>query len=95
MGKTLEEIPSQDDWTALERGLATVGDCLDANGEGMDMLLMGDNITWADFQLASLLVWLRVATGQDSEHWAKLLELHGGRWGRFMQQFEKYESVDI
>ncbi|GJE98969.1 glutathione S-transferase [Phanerochaete sordida] len=94
-GKKLEEIASADDWAALEDGLQRVKECLDANGEGKNLLLMGDRICWADIQLASVLIWLRVAVGEESEDWKRLLGLHDGRWAQFMAQFKKYEHVDI
>ncbi|EKM51701.1 uncharacterized protein PHACADRAFT_127502 [Phanerochaete carnosa HHB-10118-sp] len=94
-GKRLEEIGSEDDWKTLESGLERVKNCLDTNGEGKNLLLMGDRITWADFLLASVLIWLRVAAGEGSEDWRRLVSLHGGRWAEFMEQFAKYEFIDI
>jgi len=94
-GRKLEEIGSEDDWKALESGLERTRDCLDANGEGKNVLLMGDRIVWADILLASVVIWLRVTAGEDSDDWKRLVSLHGGRWAEFMEQFAKYEFIDI
>jgi glutathione S-transferase len=92
-GKPLEEIGTEDDWKALESGLAKLKVSLDANGEGKDLLFTGDKITLADIQLASLLVWARIIFGEESEGWKRITSLHEGKWKRFLQQFAPYESV--
>nr|4LMW_A Chain A, Glutathione transferase [Phanerodontia chrysosporium] len=95
LGKKLEEIGSEDDWNALESGLARIKSSLEANGAGKDLLLMGDRVTFADLQLASLFIWLRVSAGEESEDWKRFLSLHEGKWAKFMQQFAAYEFVDV
>lgn len=94
-GKKLEELGTESDWTALEAGLERVKVCLDANGKGKDLLAMGDKITFADLLLASILIWGRVVTGEDSEDWKRITALHDGKWAKFLEQFTKYEFVDV
>lgn len=92
-GKKLEDV--QGDWGALEEGLGRLKSCLDANGEGKNLLFMGDRITYADIQLASMLLWIKVVAGEESEDWTRIVTLHNGTWAKFMAQFSKYEHVDL
>ncbi|GJF00932.1 glutathione S-transferase [Phanerochaete sordida] len=95
IGRTLEQAGSEKDWPMLVRGLTLVKECLDANGEEGNVLLMGDRICFADIQLAAMLTWMRVSLGENSEQWRKLLSLHEGRWAQFMERFSKYQQVDF
>ena len=94
-GKKLEEVPSEGDWVKLEEGLGRVKTCLEENGEGKDMLVMGDQITYADFILAGIFIWVRKTMGEESEAWKRLTALHGGKWLKYLAQFSKYEFVDV
>jgi glutathione S-transferase len=94
-GQNLEDIGGEEYWKNLENGLVRLKECLELNGEGKDMLFAGDRITYADFQLASAFVWIRVVCGKESEDWKRLSSIHGGKWSKFLQQFEKYEYVDV
>lgn len=94
-GKKLEELASEGDWKKLESELDSLKKCLDANGEGKDLLLMGDKITWADIEIASWLRWMKMVVGEESEDWKRLTTLHGGRWAKIGEQFARYEYIDL
>ena len=94
-GKRLEDIGGEEYWQALESGLGRIKESLEENGNAKDLLFAGNRITFADIQLASVLVWLRVVCGDDSEDWQRLGSIHDGKWARFMEQFAKFEQVDV
>ncbi|KIP06684.1 hypothetical protein PHLGIDRAFT_448049 [Phlebiopsis gigantea 11061_1 CR5-6] len=94
-GKKLEEVHSESDWEKLEQGLGKVKTCLEENGEGKDMLVMGDQITHADFVLVGIFIWARKSMGEDSDAWKRLSALHDGKWLKYVGQFAKYEYVDV
>lgn len=88
LGKPIEELGTEEDWTALEKGLEQLKGWLESNGEGKDTLLTGDKITFADIHVAGLLRWAKVA---DPKVWARIAALHGGKWSTYLEQFAKYE----
>lgn len=90
-GKKLEEVGDESNWETLEGGLAKIKASLDANGEGKSLLLMGDKITYSDVFLVSLLIWVRVIAGEQSDDWKRVSALHDGIWGKYVAQFSQYE----
>ena len=51
-------------------------------------------ITYADTELAAMLLWAKVVWGEDSEKWKRLMALHDGRWAKLYAQFSKFEQLD-
>lgn len=92
-GKPLEELHSPQDWEDVQTAYSNLRGFLRENGEGKDTLFAGDVITYCDIQIASLLVWFRDIFDKDSEEWKRIRALDGGFWGKFMKQFEKYETI--
>lgn len=93
-GNTLEALNTPQEWEKLESAWTKLRTFFAANGEGRDTLLAGDVVTYSDIQIAAVLVWARNICGADSEDWKRIAALDGGFWGRFLQQFEKYEATD-
>ena len=93
-GKPAEELRGEHHWVAAERELGKVQGWLGANGEGKDSLLMGDRVCFADFQLAAILLSTKIMYGEDSEEWKRVCGWHGGKWERYLKQFEPYMAVD-
>lgn len=95
-GAKLEDIvPSYGEekaWKALEDGFQLVSSWYDANAEG-SLFIFGDSITFADVIIAGRLIWARVTFGEDSKEWATIAGWQNGRWGKFLKNFEKYETV--
>lgn len=58
-----------------------------------DVWVMGDTPSFADFILASFILSAKILYGPDSEEYAEILEMHGGRWGRLAKNVEKYSQV--
>ena len=94
LGAVLEKIGGDEYWKSMEDGLGKVQNWLDANGKGKNELFGGDKICYADIQLASILIWARVICGEESDDWKRIAEWHSGRWGRYLEFFDKYASVD-
>ena len=91
-GRPLEGIATPALWEELESGLAKLKGWLEKNGEGKDRLLMGDIVTFADLQIASILRWTKVA---DVKAWDRLSALHGGKWKEILEQYQEYEQVHV
>jgi len=53
--------------------------------------VMGQQISFADFALAGVIIWWRVVFGRESEEWKDLSSWHQGRWGRLVSSLECYE----
>jgi len=79
-------------WKSVTDSLVIVASWYDANAKG-SLFISGDSITYADVLLAGRLIWARVALGKDSVEWGKIKEFDGGRWDKFLKNFEKYETV--
>ena len=94
-GAKLEELNTPDQWVALEAGLAKLDRWLSANGPGKDELFLGDRISFADVQVAGILVWGKITFGEGSEEWQKIISWNGGRWKRLLERFDQYAEVDL
>lgn len=91
VGAPLEALKTEQNWAALEEGLGKLKGYYEANGEGNDGLLGGEQITFADLQIVSYFAWVRVVS---PEVWDKVKGLHGGQWAKVLEHFETYEAVD-
>lgn len=89
-GKKVDELGGEEHWVAVEKALGKVLGYIEANGEGTDGLLMGDEACFADFALVSIFVWARIVLGENSAGWKRIAGWHGGRWARLYARFEKY-----
>lgn len=80
-------------WDRVHSGLGQVDAFMTANGEKTPFWF-GDRLSYADVTMAAWLVWVKKVLGPDSMRWEDLVSWHGGRWGRLMKEFEKWEYVD-
>lgn len=55
--------------------------------------LIGDTLSWADFVVASHLLWFRIILGKESGEWREITSCDGGRWGLLMSLVRKYEAI--
>ncbi|KAI0956459.1 hypothetical protein AcV7_006859 [Taiwanofungus camphoratus] len=79
-------------WKQVEDGFAKIAAWMSMQDEEKPFI-MGDSVCCADFSIASLLVWIRRVLGSDGPEWAAVKTWNGGKWGRFMENFEKYEVM--
>ncbi|THH30531.1 hypothetical protein EUX98_g3651 [Antrodiella citrinella] len=95
-GKKLEEVAPEDErgeevWAKLEAGFAKIASWLEKNKE--KPFVGGDKITYADIEIAGRLIWAKIVMGEDSKGWQRIKAIDGGRWDRYLQQFDKYTTV--
>ncbi|KAF5391854.1 hypothetical protein D9757_001811 [Collybiopsis confluens] len=57
------------------------------NGDGDGIVAMGGEVSYADFALCSVLVWIVRIAPQD---WARVRNWHGGRWERLWERCQPY-----
>ncbi|KAL6297916.1 hypothetical protein BKA93DRAFT_831138 [Sparassis latifolia] len=79
-------------WEELRAALARVAGWMALDDEDKPFF-MGDTICYADITIASILVWMKRVLGPESQEWARVKTWDGGKWGSFMQAFDKYEMV--
>lgn len=82
----------EENWREVEAAWVKIGEWYEVVGGG-PFLMGGDTPCYADMELAGWLMWARQAWGKDSKDWKRMQEMDGGRWGRFMEAFEKYGAV--
>ena len=78
----------------VEGVLAKIGKWIDANGEDATFVL-GDGTTpsYADVDVASLLMLAKKASGTESDLWKTIANAENGRWVRYLAAFDKYMEV--
>lgn len=91
-GAPVEGLATPELWEALESGLGTLKGWLEKNGQGKDKLLMGDTITFADLQIATLLRWAKVV---DAKAWDRISTFHDGKWKEILEQYREYEQIHL
>lgn len=58
----------------------------DADGDGT--VVMGHDVSYADFALCSVLIWIERMAAHDG--WARVRTWNGGRWGRLWDRCREY-----
>ncbi|TCD62885.1 hypothetical protein EIP91_006269 [Steccherinum ochraceum] len=96
MGKLEEVAPEGTEkgeakWKELEEGLTTVAKWFEAGGD--TLFVGGDAPIYADILLAGRLFWARNVLGKDSKAWARIRAMDGGRWEKFLTEWEKWSQV--
>ncbi|KAF5341387.1 hypothetical protein D9758_012298 [Tetrapyrgos nigripes] len=71
--------------------LASVLDKNTGDGDGDGICAMGHHLTYADFALCSVLVWIENMAAHDG--WARVREWNGGRWARLKERCRDYMDV--
>lgn len=94
-GKRLEELKTEEQWQKVVAALERLRGYYSANGNGRELLLAGDRVTFCDLQVASIFKWAKITCGEDSEDWKRVMSLHGGHWARFTERFRPYEVVHV
>ena len=94
-GKKLEDVLGDTEWQAAETGFTQLNKFLSANGAGADELVMGDQVSFADIQIASTLMWVKRSLGENSEEWKRVSGWNGGKWKRIVDRLSPYEVIDL
>jgi glutathione S-transferase len=96
-GKALEELsPTEkraEQFTSLQKGYNRLARCYEKNGtDGKGKFLMGDQISYGDFIIASWLMWTKPTVTVDE--WERVMAYSDGRWKRLLQDLAEYQNVD-
>ena len=76
-------------WRAVKDQFDFLATVLDKNmGDGDGIVAMGYEVSYADFALCSILIWIERMAGQDG--WARVRTWNGGRWHRLYERCRDY-----
>jgi len=80
-------------WRAVQEQFDFLSMILDKNS-GMDgdgVVAMGRDLTYADFALCSVLLWIEKMSPHDG--WVRVRQWNGGRWSRLWDRCREYMDV--
>lgn len=76
-------------WKAVKYQFDFLATILDKNvGDGDGVVAMGDEVSYADFALCSILIWIQRMAAQDG--WARVRTWNNGRWHRLWERCREY-----
>ncbi|TFK36220.1 hypothetical protein BDQ12DRAFT_610129 [Crucibulum laeve] len=76
-------------WQAVKEQFDFLAVILDKNsGDGDGVVAMGHDVTYADFALCSVLIWIERMAAHDG--WARVRTWNGGRWQRLWERCREY-----
>jgi glutathione S-transferase len=76
-------------WLAVKEQFDFLAMILDKNaGDGDGTVAMGHDVSYADFALCSVLIWIERMAAHDG--WARVKTWNGGRWGRLWDRCREY-----
>lgn len=81
-------------WLAVKQQFNFMAEMLDKNSgdaSGDGVVVMGHDITYADFALCSVLIWIEQVAPHDG--WARVRQWNGGRWSRLLERCREYMDV--
>ncbi|KAJ7500739.1 hypothetical protein B0H11DRAFT_765810 [Mycena galericulata] len=79
-------------WQLVKAQFDLLALILDKNvGDGDGIVAQGGHVSYADFALCSLLLWIEEMAPHDG--WARVREWNGGRWARLRQRCQDYMDI--
>lgn len=76
-------------WQAVHEQFDFLAMILDKNsGDGDRTVAMGRELTYADFALCSVLIWIERMAAHDG--WSRIRQWNGGRWVRLYERCREY-----
>ncbi|KAJ7083538.1 hypothetical protein C8R44DRAFT_53675 [Mycena epipterygia] len=76
-------------WMAVKEQFDFLSVILDKNvGDGDGIVACGHEVSYADFALCSVLIWIQRMAAQDG--WTRIREWNGGRWVRLWERCKAY-----
>ncbi|KAJ7480322.1 hypothetical protein B0H11DRAFT_1863745 [Mycena galericulata] len=76
-------------WLAVKEQFDFLSVILDKNvGDGDGVVACGHEVSYADFALCSVLIWIQRMAAQDG--WMRIREWNGGRWARLWERCKAY-----
>lgn len=84
----------EEKWAAVQAQFASLAGILEKNagdGDGDGVVVMGHELTYADFAICSVLIWIEKIA--PHEGWTRVREWDGGRWWRLWERCKEYMDV--
>ena len=82
----------EEQWAAVQAQFTFLAGILEKNaGDGDGDVVMGHELTYADFAVCSVLLWIEKVA--PHEGWARVREWDGGRWWRLWERCKEYMDV--
>ncbi|KAF8637039.1 hypothetical protein AX16_010894 [Volvariella volvacea WC 439] len=79
-------------WQAVEEQFNFLAMILDKNSvDGDGVVVMGRDVTYADFALCSVLIWIERMAAHDG--WSRVKRWNNGRWARLWDRCREYMDV--
>ncbi|KAJ7123482.1 hypothetical protein C8R44DRAFT_620520 [Mycena epipterygia] len=79
-------------WQLVKEQFDFLALILDKNvGDGDGVVAQGHHVSYADFALCSVLLWIEQMAPHDG--WSRVREWNGGRWARLRQKCQDYMDV--
>ncbi|KAJ6628342.1 hypothetical protein B0H10DRAFT_2160878 [Mycena sp. CBHHK59/15] len=79
-------------WSLVREQFDFMAMIMDKNvGDGDGVVAQGHHVSYADFALCSVLLWIEQMAPHDG--WARVREWNGGRWVRLRQRCQDYMDV--
>ena len=76
-------------WQAVKEQFDFLATIMDKNsGDGDGVVAMGHDVTYADFALCAVLIWIERMAAHDG--WARVRTWNGGRWHRLLDRCREY-----
>jgi len=76
-------------WMAVKEQFDFLAMIMDKNcGDGDGVVSMGHDVTYADFALCAVLIWIQRMAAHDG--WARVRTWNGGRWNRLWDRCRDY-----
>jgi len=76
-------------WMAVKEQFDFLAMIMDKNcGDGDGIVSMGHDVTYADFALCAVLIWIERMSAHDV--WARVRTWNGGRWNRLWDRCREY-----
>ena len=76
-------------WRAVKDQFDFLAAILDKNiGDGDGVVAMGSELSYADFAICSVLIWIERMAAHDG--WARIRTWNGGRWYRLWERCKEY-----
>ncbi|KAF9464064.1 hypothetical protein BDZ94DRAFT_1289576 [Collybia nuda] len=95
IGMTIEEFcPSgkrrEEEWAKLKKEFSIIASRLPRK---QGLYIMGSEICYLDFMVASHLISMKKLFGENSSEWNDIKTWDSGRWGKILKSVEKYEII--
>lgn len=76
-------------WAVVQEQFSFLAKIMDKNRiDGDGIVTMGDTVTYADFAICAILIWIERMAAKDG--WARVRTWNGGRWNRLWDRCREY-----